>query len=265
LVFAAGLGLLLYPSVSGYINSRNQTRVVLSYRDDVEKMDIADIDAMFAAAARYNEELLATPDRWLPPDEAGRARYSSLLNVAGRSVIGTLEIPVIGVNLPIYHSTGVGVLQVGIGHLEGSSLPAGGAGTHTVITGHRGLPSSVLLSNLDRVEIGDEFTLRVLNRALVYRVDQIRVVLPDDFSELEIMPDKDYCTLLTCTPYGINSHRLLVRGLRAETHEDEAAPRPLVIRSEARRITSDRVLLVTLTPLLVILFIVGLFVSDRKP
>jgi sortase A len=261
LVFAAGLGLLLYPSVSGYVNARRQTRVVESYREDVGRMDGTELLVMLELALEYNYELALQTDRWAPMGEEARAVYAAQLNVAGRGVMGTLEIPVIGVSLPIYHSTGANVLQVGIGHLEGSSLPVGGESSHCVITGHRGLPSSVLLTDLNRMEPGDDFTLRVLGRAFTYRVDQIRTVLPNDFSELEIIPGKDYCTLLTCTPYGINSHRLLVRGERVDVEEDVPEVMAVMIRTEAEKIGLGQVLLFMLAPVLVVLFFRQLFAA----
>jgi sortase A len=215
LLFVAGLGIFLYPLISDIINAQYQTRAVISYHDAVRSMDDTRIVEILAAARRYNDALPSNPDRFNPTD-AELEEYRGQLRVTGSMVIGTLEIAAIGVNLPIYHGTGDSELQVGAGHLEGSSLPVGGPGTHTVITGHRGLPSSTLLTNLDRLAPGDVFTLRVLNETMRYEIDQIRIVLPEDYSELAIDPDMDYCTLLTCTPYGINSHRMLIRGKRTE-------------------------------------------------
>jgi sortase A len=260
LIFLAGLAVFLYPIVSDYVNSQRQTRVVYTYREDVAMMDEGPILEMLEAARAYNETLRGTPNRFLFTEEE-RLVYNGLLNVAGRGVIGTLDIDLIGVMLPIYHGTSEGVLQVGIGHYEGSSLPVGGEGTHAVVTGHRGLPSSTLLTNLDRMVIGDTFVVRVLNEVLAYQVDQILVVQPDDLSALGIVPGMDYCTLITCTPYGINSHRLLVRGVRVE---DAEAARRAVLLSEAGKINVTHILLILLTPFPLVWILIRLFKRKRK-
>jgi sortase A len=187
------------------------------------------------------------------------AEYMSLLNPLGLDAIGTLEIEVINVHLPIFHGTGEGVLQAGLGHLEGSSLPIGGQGTHAVITGHRGLPSSTLLTNIDRLVLGDTFKIHVLNEELTYKVDQILIVEPTDTTALAIFPDADYCTLVTCTPYGINTHRLLVRGHRVANEETEDNTQTKHILTEARVINRPIAALLIIVPatlaVLVILFI----------
>jgi sortase A len=190
--------------------------------EKVAVMDDGSIAQMLEAARAYNDTLPGKFNRFYFSED-DRLEYYGLLNVADMGVIGTLEIGSISVMLPIYLGTDESVLQIGIGHFEGSSLPVGGAGTHSVITGHRGLPASTLLTNLDRVTIGEFFVVRVLNEVLVYQVDQILVVTPDNLSALEISPQMDYCTVITCTPYGINSHRLLVRGIRVDYEEAEAA------------------------------------------
>jgi sortase A len=215
LVFLAGAAVFFYPLVADALNAQYQTRAVASYHEAVRNTDGDRLSELLAAASAYNESLADSPGRFEPSKEE-LERYSALMLVTGSGVMGTLEIPSVGVNLPIYHGTGENVLQSGAGHLEGTSLPVGGAGTHAVITGHRGLPSSTLLTDIDRMEIGDIFTLRVLGRTLAYEVDRVLIVLPDSFEPLALEPDMDYVTLLTCTPYGINSHRLLVRGHRVE-------------------------------------------------
>ena len=253
LIFLVGLFVLLYPSIADYFNSRNQSRAVASYKEAVSSMSEQDLSGLREAARLYNEALSGKPDRFLPT-QVERLQYNSLLNVTTAGIMGTLEIDAIGVSLPIYHGTSEGVLQVGIGHFEGSSLPIGGVGTHAVITGHRGLPSSLLLTNLDRVVIGDTFVLQVLGESLWYRVDKIIVVEPDDLSSLAIDPQMDYCTLITCTPYGINSHRLLVRGFRIEAPDPEAAEaaQALTVPAEARKIGLMLPLAATLLPAFVI-------------
>lgn len=252
-IFLLGLSVFMYPLVSDYINARNQTRVVLSYHADVAAIDTSAIDEMLEAAHAYNAALRDRPFRFHQTEDDRTAR-AELLNVAGRGVIGTLEAAVIDVHLPIYHGTGDSVLQVGIGHLEGSSLPVGGPGTHAAITGHRGLPSSTLLTNLDRMVLGDTFMIRVLNEALYYQVDRIVIVEPADFLELEIIPGMDYVSLITCTPYGINSHRMLVRGVRT----DPADVR-VVVRSEARSVGVLPALAVVLAPIVAIWIVFQLF------
>ena len=215
LIFAAGLALLLYPTVSDVWNKMHQSRAIVQYTRQVETLDPARFADLWAQAEAYNRTLLDNPDRFQDP-EAQLTACEQLLVVSDTDVIGTLEIPGIGVTLPIYHGTSEGVLQVGVGNVEGSSLPTGGAGTHCVLSGHRGLPSARLLTDLDDLIVGDTFTLTVLDRTMTYQVDQILTVLPYEMEALAIDPQQDYCTLVTCTPYGINTHRLLVRGRRVD-------------------------------------------------
>lgn len=219
LVFLVGLSLLLYPTVSDYWNSLHQSRAITGYTEQVAGLDSDTYDRLWAEAEAYNETLLDKEDRFLMSDEE-LEEYEQLLSVSGSDVIGYIEIDKIDCYLPIYHGTSESVLQVGVGHLEGSSLPVGGESTHCVVSGHRGLPSARLFTDLDRLEEGDTFRLYVLDEILTYEVDQIRVVEPTDVEELAIEEGKDYCTLVTCTPYGINTHRLLVRGHRVETVEE---------------------------------------------
>ena len=259
LVFVAGLSLLLYPTVSDYWNSFHQSRVVMSYTEQVAQLDTSSYQAAREAAQAYNATLPETHNRFYMPDEA-RAVYDSLLNVTGTGVMATLEIPDLGVNLPVYHGTSEAVLQVALGHVEGSSLPVGGAGTHCVISGHRGLPSAKLFSNLDQLAVGDVFLLRVLDETLTYQVDQILVVEPEDMEPLAIFPGEDYCTLVTCTPYGINSHRLLVRGTRIETEEAVAV---VHVTSDAAMLSPLIVAAVIAVPLLLVWFI-GMMLFPRK-
>jgi len=209
-----GVCVLLYPAVSKYVNSHNQTRTIARYFDETAELDDTEIQALLQAARDYNETLLGRPSRFRFT-QAGTAEYNTMLDT-GQSVMGVLAIDKIDVRLPIYHGTDEGVLQIGIGHMQGTSLPVGGTGTHAVITGHRGVPSSKLLSDLDRMAIGDLFVLYVLGETLTYQVDGIKTVLPSAVRSLDIDLGMDYCTLATCTPYGVNSHRLLVRGRRVE-------------------------------------------------
>ena len=203
LLILGGLCLLLYPFVSDKWNLLHSSRVVADYTAEVDRMEEERLEQMWRSAHIYNA--------WLRED---LKEYNSVLDVTGTGIMGYLEIPKIHVKLPVYHGVDEGVLQIAAGHMPGSSLPVGGKGTHAVLSGHRGLPSAKLFTALDEMKMGDTFSLHVLNRTLTYRVDQCAVVLPDDSDNLGIEADGDYCTLVTCTPYGVNSHRLLVRGVR---------------------------------------------------
>ena len=219
LIFLAGLGFLLYPTVSNLWNRANQSRAIATYTKQVEKLDDSQNKEMLKAARKYNKSLLKKSDHW-KLSKKDKKKYESLLDVSGTGIMGYIEVPKIDCSLPIYHGTDEGALQIAIGHLEGSSLPVGGKSTHCVLSGHRGLPSARLFTDLDQMEEGDVFVLNVLGRKLAYEVDQIKVVLPDEMSDLEIVQGKDLCTLVTCTPYGINTHRLLVRGHRTKYIEE---------------------------------------------
>ena len=218
LVFAVGLSILLYPAVSDYVNSLSQTRVISKYQDGAARLSGDDCREILEAARAFNEKLRLTNNRFSVYNELiqedDMRGYLSAFDFTHTGNIGAIKIDAIDVNLPIYLGTDEGVLQIGAGLFEGSSLPVGGAGTHSIISGHTGLPSSTLFTNLDRLVIGDTFTLTVLKNTLTYKVDDIKVVKPEEVNHLAIDPGEDYCTLLTCTPYGVNSHRLLVRGRR---------------------------------------------------
>ena len=219
LIFLVGLSVMLYPSVSDAVNRKHQSRAVAGYSEEVEQLSDADYQTYFDAADAYNRQLNTTPNAFYKPDLV--SGYAQTLDISGTGIMGYITIPKISVELPIYHGTDEGVLQVAAGHLEGSSLPVGGAGTHAVISAHRGLPSAKLFTNLDELEVGDRFTITVLNRVLTYEVDQISIVLPTEIDQLLPTEGMDYVTLMTCTPYGINTHRLLVRGKRVETTESQ--------------------------------------------
>ena len=215
IIFITGLGIASYPFISNMVAQRHASQVVKDYETNVEEMDEEKIDAMKEAAKKYNEQLsnVVSVDDENENNEQGES-YADLLNIG--EALGYITIPKIDVNLPIYNGTSQDVLSKGVGHMEQSSYPLGGVSTHCVLTGHRGLPSAVLFTDLDKLEIGDEFYLHVLDEILAYKVDQIKVVEPNESGDLEIIDGKDYCTLVTCTPYAINSHRLLVRGERTE-------------------------------------------------
>ena len=253
-----GISLLLYPTISDYWNSFHQSRAIAGYAEAVAEMDIVDYEKIWNDAVMYNKELQTRSNHWFLTEEQ-QEEYESMLNVSDNGIMGYIEIPSIKVSLPIYHGVDEGILQVAIGHIEGSSLPVGGKGSHCVISGHRGLPSAKLFTDLDQLAEGDIFMLRVLDETLTYEVDQILIVEPNDMSSLEFDEEKDYCTLVTCTPYGINSHRLLVRGHRVANLEESEEIR---VTADAQQI--DPVLItLALAGILLVLLLLGTFVWNR--
>ena len=220
LLLLTGLSLLLYPTVSDWWNSLHQSRAIAGYTEAVAGLDGESYDTWWAGAREYNEGLPHKKDRYRMTGEE-KEGYESQLNVAGNGIMGYIEIPRIKCSLPVYHGTDEAVLQVAVGHMAGTSLPVGGGTSHCVLSGHRGLPSAKLFTDLDQMEEGDLFMLHVLDETLTYEVDQITVVLPEEVNDLELVEGEDYCTLVTCTPYGINTHRLLVRGRRTENLPEE--------------------------------------------
>ena len=216
LAFFVGLSLLLYPSVSDYWNSFHSSRAIATYAEEVAKLDPISYDQIWEEARTYNKMLAEKRNKYILSEEE-YAAYEKLLDITGTGIMAEIEIPSVRVDLPVYHGMDERVLQVAAGHLEWTSLPVGGKSTHCVISAHRGLPSAKLFTNLDELAEGDVFLLRTLDELLTYEVDQILIVEPEDISALHIESGKDLCTLVTCTPYGINSHRLLVRGHRVET------------------------------------------------
>ena len=261
LILLAGVSLLLYPTVSDYWNSFHQSRAIASYAEQVAKIDPDTYKQLWADAQAYNRSLIGKVGRYDMTDEE-RAKYESLLNVSGNGIIGYIEIPSINCSLPIYHGTDEAILQIAVGHIEGTSLPVGGSGTHCVISGHRGLPSARLFTDLDKMVEGDTFMMRVLDETLTYEVDQIRIVLPDEMDDLEIEEGKDYCTLVTCTPYGINSHRLLVRGHRVE---NQVEAQDIRVTSDAIQIEPLIVAPIVALPMLLALLIILLVSGTKKP
>lgn len=250
IIFLTGLSLLLYPTISNYWNSRHQTQAVAEYSDRMEKMDEKEKEQLIEEAEAYNQTLIADAGRFTPSEESD-AQYQSILNTDGIGIMGYITIPEIRCELPIYHGVEESVLQVGIGHLEGSSLPVGGSGTHCVLSGHRGLPSAKLFTDLDKLQKGDIFELHVCDRTFTYEIDQIRIVEPEDYGPLEIEEGKDFCTLLTCTPYGINTQRLLVRGYRIENREGEK----MRVTSDAAEVNTILVTVCLAVPLLILVFV----------
>ena len=249
LILFVGVCGLLYPSVSQYWNSKTQSRAVDNYREVLASLKPQDYDAFFEAAENYNAALNELD---FPLTEYRELkRYNDILNVNGTGIMGYVSIPKIGVELPLYHGISTEVLNMACGHLEGTSLPVGGKNTHCVLSAHRGLPHAKLFTELNKMEVGDTFMITVLNRTVTYQVDQIKVVLPSESNDIKIAQGEDYCTLLTCTPYGINSHRMLVRGTRIEN----AAP-ILHVTSNAYRIDSLVATPVVAAPILLILLII---------
>lgn len=222
LVLVVAFAVLLYPTVSSYVNEKNGSKVVSNYDAESVRLSNAEKEKMLEDARAYNKEMLSNIDL-IDPFSQGETsideRYESLLNLDGSGMMGYIRIPKIKVEIPIYHGTSESVLQAGVGHFWGTSLPVGGESTHTVLTGHRGLPTKTLFTNMDKLVEGDVFYIKVLDETLAYKVDQILTVLPEETEALSIVPGKDYATLVTCTPYAINTHRLLVRGHRIPYEE----------------------------------------------
>ena len=249
LMLFVGICGLLYPSVSQYWNTKTQTRAVENYQEILASIRTEDYTAYFEEAHQYNRDLYEL--NFPLTDYSKLSNYEEILDISGSGIMGYITIPKIGIELPIYHSIRDEVLNIACGHLEGTSLPIGGENTHCVLSAHRGLPHAKLFTNLDKMELGDTFRLTILDRTVTYQVDQIKVVGPDEYEDIKIIEGGDFCTLLTCTPYGINSHRLLVRGARIEN----AAP-ALYVTSNAYRIDSLVATPVVAAPILLVLLIV---------
>ena len=257
--FLVGICILLYPTLSDYWNSKTQSRAVTNYESVLENLDEDVYKSIFENAYAYNKALYET--NYPLMDYKKVPGYYETLSITENDMIGYLKIDRIGIELPIYHGTSDDVLNKGVGHLEGSSLPVGGENTHCVMSAHRGLPSSKLFTDLDRMEIGDTFQIVVLDQVLTYQVDFVKIIEPTDVSDLQIIEGGDYCTLFTCTPYGINTHRLLVRGIRIETIKEK----PIIyVSNEAFRIEPLLVTPAVAAPMLLVLLI-HLLVKYRAP
>lgn len=257
-ILTAGLAVMFYPTVSDWWNSKHASQAIANYVEAVTGMDEAERAQMLEAAREYNASRGTGVHLKLTDEEY--AEYESLLDLTGTGIMGYIQIPAIDVNLPVYHGTEEAVLQVAIGHIAGTSFPVGGEGSHCVVSGHRGLPTARLFTDLDKLGKGDIFTLNVLNEIMTYEVDQIRIVLPEEVDELAIVSGKDYCTLVTCTPYGINTHRMLVRGHRIDNIDDTV----IVVNAEAQRIPSYYVIPAVGIPLLFVTLVIMLVVSGRR-
>ncbi|MCF0259167.1 MAG: class C sortase [Erysipelotrichaceae bacterium] len=255
IILLLGIGLISYPTISNWWNSRVQTKLIDSYVEKAEKMSKEEMQAEFDKGYAYNDQLKKVEMPIINSDVV--PGYEDTLKLSDQGMIGTIKIPKINLQLPVYHGTDEKTLSFAVGHIKGTSLPIGGKGSHAVLSAHRGLPSAQLFSNLDVLKEGDFFVITVLNRTFTYKVDQIRIVEPQEISDLTIDPDQDYVTLLTCTPYGVNTHRLLVRGHRVEGNEE------LVLTSEALELDSTIIAPVVAFPLLVV-FVIFIFVKGRK-
>ena len=260
IVLIIGLSLLLYPTFADWWNSMHQSRAVASYVEQVANIDTNRYEQLWNEAWDYNVSLTGRNNNYILTEEQ-KVEYDRLLDVGGTGIMGYIEIPIIGVTLPIYHGTDEAVLQVAVGHLEWTSLPVGGESSHCVVSGHRGLPSAKLFTDLDKLAVGDVFMFRVLDEILTYEVDQILIVEPQEVDSLHIEEGKDLCTLITCTPYGINSHRLLVRGHRIENLEEAKAIR---VTSDAIQIEPAVVAPVVAAPILLLLLIGLMFPKPQR-
>ena len=257
--FLVGICVLLYPAFSNYWNSKTQSRAIVNYESVLEHLDPEDYSAIFQAAYDYNEALYALEFPLMYYDKI--PGYYEALKIEGTSIIGYVKIDKIGVELPLYHGTSEEVLNIGVGHLQGTSLPVGGENTHSVMSAHRGLPSAKLFTDLDRMEPGDTFQIIILDQVLTYQVDQVKIITPQEYSDLLIEEGMDYCTLFTCTPYGINTHRLLVRGIRIETIKEKPV---IYVANEAFRIEPLLVTPAVAAPMMFV-FLIHLMVKYREP
>ncbi len=257
--FFIGLSVLLYPAISSYWNSKTQSEAIVDYEKMLENFEPEDFTKMFEKAAAYNEKLNSL-DFPLQEYQKLEDLYWKTLDVSGTGMMGYISVPKISQELPVYHGTSDSVLGVAVGHFQGTSLPVGGVSTHSVVSAHRGLPTATLFTYLDRMEIGDTFTFTILDKTFVYEVDQIRIVEPDDASLIGVQKGKDYCTLLTCTPYGINTQRLLVRGHQVDTSQN----RNLYISNEAYRVDVLIVMPIVALPIILSLLIYIMFTPVKK-
>lgn len=258
LIFFMGLSVMLYPAISSFWNARTQSQAIIDYDKMIEAMPEEDFSEYFKEAEKYNKQLKKLQFPLIEYDQI--AGYDKILDVTGTGMMGYITIDKIGVELPVYHGTDDDVLSIAVGHLEGTSLPIGGVGNHTVVSAHRGFPNAVLFTHLDRMEVGDEFSFTILDRVITYQVDQIKTVLPDETQDMLMQKGEDYCTLLTCTPYGINTHRLLVRGKSVDTAE----VKNIHVSSDAYQIDTLIITPIVALPILFVLMLIVLLKPARK-
>lgn len=257
----AGLSLLLYPTISNYFQTVKHRRAIFNYLQSVEELSDEDYAEILTAAEEYNERLVKHPLTVMSLSEEEMAEYKSLLDITGTGLMGYIRITKADIYLPIYHGTEEAVLQVGVGHIEGTSLPIGGESVHSMLSGHRGLPSALLFTNLDQLKTGDRFTVTVLNENYTYEVDQIVTVLPEDVHSVGVEKGKDQCTLVTCTPYGVNTHRLLVRGRRVPVSVEELQ---FSVQSGAKMIGMPYLIAIVDVPVFILTVIISATAYRRR-
>ena len=257
-IMILGLAILGYPSFADWWNNYHQAQSIHNYVRAVTSMNTEDYDRFFAEADEFNAWLRTQSNRYVMSDET-KERYSKTLDVTGTGIMGYIDIPKVNISYPLYHGTNEEVLQTAIGHIEGTSLPVGGKGTHSALSGHRGLPSARLFTDIDQLVVGDTFMLQILDRTLTYEVDLVSVVLPEELQHLEIDPEQDYCTLVTCTPYGVNTHRLLVRGHRVENAAAEVR-----VVADAIQIRAEYVAPLVMIPMLTVMLVILLIRTGNK-
>lgn len=261
-IFLAGLGLVMYPTVSDLVNKAHQSVAISSYNEQVSNMSEKDYDEILKQAREYNKKLTTNEFPRNEEDLEGNAEYRAAMNPLGNGIIGYIKIDAIGLKMPIYHGTREAVLQTGVGHIPTTSMPVGGKSTHAVITGHRGLPSARLFTDIDKLKVGDMFYIYVLDDVLAYKVDQINTVLPADTKDLQIIKGEDHVTLVTCTPYGINTHRLLVRGTR--TDYNPTVEKETVTQVIKRTVNVQLLITVISSVVLSILFIIVILKTKKR-
>lgn len=261
IILLVGFSVMLYPIISNWWNERVQSKVISDYKETVSKMDSGNIEKLINEAHEYNEQLVGLYAPFINYDEI--PGYDDILNVSGTGIMGYITIPVIHAEYPIYHGTSEEVLNIAAGHLQGSSLPVGGADTHAVISAHRGLPSAKLFTDLDKMVEGDTFTITILDQVYTYEVEKILTVKPEDVDKLAIIPEKDYVTLMTCTPYGVNTHRLLLRSHRIETVYDESEVK-VKVNPDALQVDPMLVVPVIFTVFVIILILIWVIGGKRK-
>ncbi len=266
IILLVGLSVMLYPIISNWWNERVQSQVISNYNQTVAHMDSDETERLLAEAHDYNEQLAGIYAPFINYEQI--SGYEDILNVSGTGIMGYITIPVIHAEFPIYHGTSEEVLNVAAGHLQGSSIPVGGKNTHAVISAHRGLPSAKLFTDLDKMVVGDTFTITILDEVLTYEVEEILIVKPEEVDKLAIIPNEDYVTLMTCTPYGVNTHRLLLRSHRIETVNDESAVK-IKVNPDATQVDPMLVVPIIFTVFVIILIFFWIFGSkkrkDKKP
>lgn len=261
LTLIIGLSLVLKPTISNYFNTYKQRRAIYDYVSSVESLSDEDYSALLDKAVKFNRYLAENPPGIMNLSDSQRAEYMSILDITGTGILGYIDVPKSDILLPIYHGTKESVLQVGSGHIEGSSFPVGGESVHALLSGHRGLPSALLFTNLDMLELGDTFTVHVLSESYTYQVYKIETVLPADVYSLKIQKGRDLCSLITCTPYSINSHRLIIHGERIDVPDIEEK---LAIQSGVRFIDVWKVVLILEIPIVIISIIASARRSRKK-